>query len=75
MTNKDRCRVCNDPRVAEIERDLTAKTASIRTLAERWGVTRDSIMRHIRRHMGNVVMTEEARPRLVVLDTPPRVPA
>ena len=77
-TNTERCRVCNDPRLLQIEASLTVKGATMRGVAELFDISRDSVMRHAHRHMGRVEVTRGPLPRLRVIghipDPPPPPP-
>jgi len=68
------CSICTHERVAEIDRDLIAKEAGTRRLAEKYGVNRNSLRRHQQNHLahslaaasGAVVNRVEADPALLI---------
>jgi len=51
MSEKGVCRICRYPRIDEIEAALLVERISMRATADRFGLTRDSVMRHRRAHM------------------------
>jgi Phage integrase family/Arm DNA-binding domain len=60
QAGRGHCHVCSHPQREEIEKARRA-SATLDTLAERFGVTRNSIWRHCKGHLG-VVNVNSARP-------------
>jgi len=52
---KSICQVCAHPDVAEIDRLLFKGEVGTRTLAERYGLSRDALVRHRQRHMARAL--------------------
>jgi hypothetical protein len=58
------CRVCSSPDRAEIDRSLVSGTGSDRTIATRFGLSRQSIARHRVNHLpATLVVEDDARRR------------
>jgi transposase-like protein len=57
--SQPRCRVCTDPRRAEIEASLLRPGATLRAVARDFGVSSDSLQRH-RPHMSMILDTARA---------------
>lgn len=55
-----RCSICNHPNRREIDKALVTRSASMRDIAGRFGVSRSALSRHKKNHLPRLVKAAEA---------------
>lgn len=55
-----RCSICNHPKRREIDKALVSRSASMRDIAGRYGVSRSALSRHRKNHLPKLVKAAEA---------------